>query len=189
MQIQGTKYEVNVSVCKDIAAADVVTLKQYDGAVLVYSVVDKKSLTYLKTIAFQKLHEGLNAPDKSASDKEAAGTDANQLNQQVGAEGNGQDIAETPTGQPDDVGLSVPVILIGNKVDDAKLARAIETEDAEALSKELRCTGFFETAATCNAKVPEAFQALLEEIVTRKLNAEEDADKPVKPTNACCILQ
>nr|CAB3265350.1 ras-related protein Rab-10-like [Phallusia mammillata] len=189
MEIQGIKYEVKVSVCKDIGQTENQDVKGNDGAVLVYSVVDKKSLTYLKTVAFQKLHDSLGASDKTAA-KDTNGTDVNQSPQQqsAGADGSGKEIAETPTGQPDEVGLSVPVILVGNKVDDAKLSRAVESEDGEALSKELCCVGFYETAATCNANVPKAFERLLNEIVTQRLSVEDSTDKPVKPTNACCVV-
>ena len=134
-----------------------------------FSVTEKSTFTHVNAL-FKKLHEKFNDKPQNGVHK--------------------QDPDQTSTDKPSEViedanaSLSVPVILVGNKVDDAKLSRQVETEEAKSLSEKLACCGFFETSAICNADVPKAFNTLLEEIVKRKGD-----DIPIeKSTNACCVI-
>ena len=146
---------------------------------LIYSVTDKASFDYVST-AYKvlsgklsnasNLRNGIHAPN---------GKDKSQK-----PDSKPEETIETPTAKPSgNCRVNVPVILVGNKVDDAKLARDVEFETAKSLSEELLCIGTFETAAECNADVPKAFSCLLNEIANRK----PDSGK-IKQTNACCVI-
>ncbi|XP_076818023.1 uncharacterized protein LOC143463438 [Clavelina lepadiformis] len=172
VQLDTGKYDVKVLVFRDL---DDERLKDCQGVMVVYSVVDKASFQLLKTTALQKLFENLGSKAEAPAEN----------NDPEGARNDGQNPVETPTRSPATAGLSIPVVLVGNKVDEAEMSREIEQDIGNALSRDLSCVGFFETAATCNAEVPKAFRCLLEEM-TKNLGVEKKKKKSSKKN--CCII-
>ncbi|XP_076820944.1 ras-related protein Rap-1-like [Clavelina lepadiformis] len=170
VQLDNGKYDLEVIVFRDL---DDERLKDCQGVMVVYSVVDKASFQFLKTTALQKLFESLRSKSEDAS------------NDPEGTRNDGQNPVKTPTRNPAPAGLSIPVVLVGNKVDEAELSREIEQDVGDALSRDLSCVGFFETAATCNVEVPKAFRCLLAEI-TKNLGVEKNKKQSFK--KKCCII-
>jgi len=187
MKLENVTYDVRVLIYADLENSSEAPT-DCDGIVIVYSVTDKDSFTFAKTQAFKKLHERLGAVDRGqkngTGDADGAAVDDSEKAQKVDTKS--VEVAETPTRQPEGVGLRVPLLLVGNKVDEAQLARQVKTEEAEALSEELGCVGFYETAAICNANVPKAFQCVLDEIVKTKQTEHKPKDSSSRPS--CCVI-
>ena len=159
VEVEDKKFEVQVQICTNMDNEE--QLDNCDGLALVFSITEKSSFTYLNTLSKQLREKFPSSPQNGVHEQSA---------EVIGDKSNS--------------GLSIPVVLIGNKIDDAKLSRAVELDDAKALSQDLSCVGFFETAAICNADVPKAFGCLVTEVAARKqTNAPE-----VKPTKACCVI-
>ena len=158
VEFEGRKFEVTVQIITDMDNEE--QLSNCDGLALVFSISDKSSFTYLNSL-FKQLREKFgNSPQNGVHEQ------------------NGEIEIIEQTQQS----LSIPVILIGNKIDDAKLERQVESDDAKSLSTKLSCIDFFETAALCNADVPKAFNCLLSEIARRKPAPE------IGSTNSCCVI-
>ena len=145
-------------------------IKDCDGVVLVFSVTDKSSFTWATT-AIEKLEEKFKGrPKENGLPDQNGDGGAQETNKKNEQDGDNRNV--------------IPVILVGNKVDDAKLSREVEEDSAKSLSEKFSCAGFFETAALCNADVPKAFNCLLSEIGENM----KDPEEPIKPSNACCII-
>jgi len=155
VDVEGKKFEVKVQICSNTDNEE--QLENCDGLAVVFSITDKSSFSYINTL-FKQLREKFTS---------------NQQN------GNGEIIPDKSNS-----GLSIPVVLIGNKVDEAKLSRAVELDDAKSLAQELSCVGVFETAAICNADVPKAFGCLVKEVAAQK----KESTPEVQPTKACCVI-
>lgn len=158
-EFEKKKFDVKVQICEVTENEE--QLDNCDGLALVFSVTDKSSFTYVNTL-FKQLREKFGKSSQNGA-----------------GETNGEVIGEQA-----ESGLSIPVILIGNKVDDAKLERQVESDDAKSLCKELSCLNFFETAALCNADVPKAFNCLLSEVARRRMESEPE----VTPSKSCCVI-
>uniref|UniRef100_H2XUB9 Small monomeric GTPase n=1 Tax=Ciona intestinalis TaxID=7719 RepID=H2XUB9_CIOIN len=178
VQINNTKVELEV-IIHDVEGKE--EIGKCDGVILVYSIIDAASLTFVKSIAFQKLHVALGS--RSNADPGNDKTEDGETTKLRQADEGSTKGVEMPTLHPEQVSLSVPVVLVGTKEDEAKLSRQVDLSDAETLSQELSCVGFFETAAPCNSNVAKAFECVAEDIVNKRANTVTPETK-----SGCCIV-
>lgn len=154
-----------------------------------YSLSDKSTFSCIRSSTFPTLHKkfGKNRGSSNTTDKPSHSEGVKQDNGQHQIT---DDVTESPNGAPGDVGLEFPVILVGNKVDEANLSRAVSTEEGEKLREELCCAGFFETSATCNENIVKAFNLLIQEIIklNEKLENTPQKKSTGKSLKACCVI-
>lgn len=181
--IEDKKVEVTASFCSDLESPGESDFVGCNGVLILYNLSNKESFSYVKSKVFPILHQKFG---KSTKKPQGASKTADETAQ---GKPEAENAAESPNGQPEDIALEIPLILVGNKADEAKLSRAVQTEEGENLSRELSCIGFFETSATCNENISKSVNCLVAEMLKRSLpaNREGETDK-VKPSNACCVI-
>lgn len=131
-------------------------LKKSHGIVLLYNISDKTSMEYIHNEVVPFLREFSSSTTSEPSPGESAPL------------------------------CDRPVILLGNKADEAKLSRAVNEEDGTKLSEELKCGGFFETSATCNENVKKSFECLATSILEKM--ARDNPPQENKKRSKCNIL-
>lgn len=148
--------ELTIAILGELKSDDEI-LKNSRGIVLLYNISDKASMEYIRNEVVPFLREF----SSSTATEPSAAESASPL-------------------------VDRPVILLGNKADEAKLSRAVSEEDGRKLSDELKCCGFFETSATCNENVRKSFECLAVAML-EKLASENPSDEKKKRAK-CNIL-
>lgn len=162
--IEKTKVEVTVSILKELNKEDE-ELRKCHGIILVYNISEKNSLEYVRNEAVPFLRDAL--PSKSDTDP-ANGEPSN-------TEGSAS------------AAIEKPVILVGNKADEAKLSRKVDENDGQKLSEEIKSLGFFETSATCNENVPKAFECLVKHALEKAVLDNPPKEKEKQKKSRCVI--
>lgn len=153
--LEKKKYEVAARVCGNVE--DLEDTSSCNGIIMVYNISDESSIQYIKSTLFPGLKNKFDTKKESSSES--------------------PDNAESNKEETVQNSLSVPIVLAGNKADEAKLSRAVSAEDGENLSRELGCSGFFETSATCNENISKVFGCLLKEMAQQAASTEVVKEK------------
>lgn len=161
--INGKKVEISVSCHRDLQNSET-DISSCNGAILLYNISQKSSFEYVTKEAVPFLQNVQNGGETTTptSDQENDG---------------GQNATGTS--------IKMPLVLVGNKADEAKLSRNVKVEEGENLSGELGCVGFFETSATCNENVAKAFESLAQKMLEE---FEKTAPMKQKKPKSKCII-